>query len=78
MQFDPKLKVAMEEIKAVLKKHDIAGVVVLHNNDGPGHGHGEYAMVLDPSYSCASLNEGMVRLKELPKLCMAKLREIVW
>jgi hypothetical protein len=26
---DPKLKTAMEEIKAVLKKHDIAAVVVL-------------------------------------------------
>lgn len=54
--YSPKLKAAMEEIKAVLKKHDIAGVVALHTphiiegvrgTDGAG----EFLMELTPSYS---------------------------
>jgi len=65
MQFDPKLKNAMEEIKQILKNYDIAGIVVLHNNTGPDNGHGEYMMKIDPSYSCANLNDstGELRLK---------------
>lgn len=53
MQYSPKLKTAMEEIKAVLKKHDIAGFVVL--NDGAGFS--EYLNAISPSYSCAKLSE---------------------
>lgn len=34
MQYSPKLKVAMEEIKEILKKNDIAGFVVIHDSDG--------------------------------------------
>ena len=48
MEYSPKLKVAMEEIKEILNKHDIAGHVVLHTP-----GHGEYFTKVDPSYSCA-------------------------
>lgn len=65
MQYSPKLKKAMEEIKAVLKKHDIAGFAVLHTP-----GHVEYLNLINPSYSCALLQDGQfkVRLKtaELP------------
>jgi hypothetical protein len=43
-----KLKVAAEEIKEILRKHDIAAVVTLHSP-----GHGEYFFHLNPSYSCA-------------------------
>lgn len=43
-----KLKVAAEEIKEILKKHDIAGAVVLHTK-----GHGEHFIHLNTSYSCA-------------------------
>lgn len=50
MQYSPKLKMAMEEIKAVLKKHDIAGSIILHTP-----GFGEYAKVWEPSYSCVKL-----------------------
>jgi hypothetical protein len=32
MQYSPKLKKAMEEIKAVLNKHDIAASVILHTH----------------------------------------------
>ena len=52
-----KLKVAAEEIKEILKKHDIAGAVILHTP-----GHGEYFVQLNPSYSCAYMyNDKEVR-----------------
>jgi len=48
MQYSPKLKTAMEEIKEIMKKYDIAGIVSLHTP-----GHGEHFTRIDPSYSCA-------------------------
>jgi hypothetical protein len=59
MQFSPKLKKAMNEIKFILQKHDIAGVVVLHTP-----GHGEELCHLTPTYSCANLHaNGELRFK---------------
>ncbi len=54
MQYSPKLKVAMAEIKAILDKHDIAGIVHLHTP-----GHGEYLVKINPSYSCAWVQDGV-------------------
>jgi hypothetical protein len=52
-----KLKVAAEEIKDILRKHDLAAVVSLHSP-----GHGEYFAHLNPSYSCAYMyNDNEVR-----------------
>jgi hypothetical protein len=52
-----KLKVAAEEIKEILRKHDLAAVVSLHSP-----GHGEYFAHLNPSYSCAYMyNDNEVR-----------------
>lgn len=52
-----KLKVAAEEIKEILRKHDLAGVVSLHTP-----GHGEYFVHLNPTYSCAYMyNDNEVR-----------------
>lgn len=48
MKGNTKLKVAIEEIKDILKKHDIAGSVALHTD-----GHGEFMIYLNTSYSCA-------------------------
>jgi len=48
MTNEVKLKVAIEEIKDILRKHDIAGAVQLH-----APGCGEYMIHLNPSYSCA-------------------------
>ena len=48
----------MAEIKDILDKHDIAGCVVIHTP-----GHTEYALKLDPSYSCAKLERGQLRFK---------------
>ena len=72
MQYSPKLKKAAEEIKAILTKYDIAGVVLLHTP-----GHSEYLLLLDPSYSCANMNEktGEVRLKATEALHGKKKRD---
>ena len=51
MNYSPKLKKAMEEIKKILDEHDIAGFVALHTP-----GHGEYFMHLTPSYSCVQVD----------------------
>ncbi len=58
MQYSPKLKIAIEEIKEILKKHDIAAVVVLSAPDFV-----EYLTRIDPSYSCASFIEGGIRVR---------------
>jgi len=56
---DPKLKLAMEEIKEILKRHDIAAVVHLQSQ-----AHGEFFYHIDPSWSCATLSpEGRFRFK---------------
>lgn len=48
----------MEEIKAIVKKHDIGAMVVLHTP-----GHSEYYMNISPSYSCAKQEGDTVRIK---------------
>lgn len=58
MQYSPKLKKAMEEIKEVLKKHDIGGIVCLHNP-----GFQEYVNHLNPSYSAMTLTENESRFQ---------------
>lgn len=60
MQYSPKLKKVMEEIKAIIKKNDIAGFVVLHDEAG----FSEYVNQISPSYSCATINEeGNIRFR---------------
>lgn len=60
---DPKLKTAMEEIKAILDKHDIAAVVQLQSQQG-----GEFLYWLSPSWSCVTLtDEGQCRVKAAAK-----------
>lgn len=58
MQYSPKLKKAMEEIKSILKKHDIAGSIVLHTP-----GFSEYLNHIDTSYSCAKMESGGIRIR---------------
>jgi phosphopantetheinyl transferase (holo-ACP synthase) len=58
---DPKLIEAMEEIKAVLKKHDVAGVVILGSQS-----HAEYLFEVSPSWSCATLDEnGLLHVRAI-------------
>lgn len=58
MQYSPKLKKAAEEIKEILKKHDIAGMCVLHTP-----GFAEYINDISPSYSCAKREGDGIRIK---------------
>lgn len=47
MQYSPKLKKAMQEIEAIIKKNDIAGIVLLHEFN-----YSEFATIVQPSWSC--------------------------
>lgn len=58
MQYSPKLKMAMEEIKEILAKNDIAGFVVLHTP-----GFSEYLHALETSYSCANVNHNGINFR---------------
>jgi len=44
--YDPKLRVAMKEIDAVLAKHDIAALVALQSQT-----HSEFKMAIEPTWS---------------------------
>jgi hypothetical protein len=63
MQYSPKLKKAMEEMKAIIKKYDIAALIVLHSP-----GNSEYLNAITPSYSCMKWNGDELRIR-------AKLKE---
>jgi hypothetical protein len=63
MQYSPKLKKAMEEVKEIVKKYDIAALVVLHTP-----GCSEYLNHITPSYSCMKWNGDELRIR-------AKLQE---
>lgn len=58
MQYSPKLKKAAEQIKEILKEHDIAAVVVLHTP-----GHSEYLYQISPSYSIAKIEGNELRIR---------------
>ena len=58
MQYSPKLKKAAQEIQHILKKYDIAGVVVIHTP-----GHSEFVCSVSPSYSCAKITGDRLRVK---------------
>ena len=47
-----RLKISRTEIEAVLKKHDLAGAVVLHTP-----GMSEFFYDISPSYSCVRIDE---------------------
>ncbi len=51
-QFSAKLRQASAEIKAILKKHDIAGYIHLFEP-----GHIEYVLKINPSWSVVDVNE---------------------
>jgi len=62
MNYSPRLKKAMQEIEAILKREDIAGSIVLHRP-----GFAEHLLHISPSYSCATIHHGTkqdhIRLK---------------
>lgn len=58
MQYSPKLKKAIEQIKDILKEYDIAGFVVIHTP-----GFSEHLNYVNPSYSCAFIEGKQFRVK---------------
>lgn len=58
MQYSPKLKKAAEEIKEIMAKYDIAGMVVLHTP-----GFSEFVLNITPTYSCAWIQGERFRFK---------------
>lgn len=58
MQYSPKLKRAIQEIKDILSREDIAGVVIVHEP-----GFSEFLVKVDPTYSCAKIQDGQLRVK---------------
>lgn len=58
-----RLKIARLEIEALLRKHDLAGVVVLHTP-----GMTEFFYDIHPSYSCAWIDDFSQRLRLKSKL----------
>jgi hypothetical protein len=64
MQYSPKLKKAMEQIKKIVQENDLAAVVILHTIFGEAkgteegvhvQGFTEYLFEISPSYSAAKL-----------------------
>jgi hypothetical protein len=58
MQYSPKLKKMIEQIRQILIENDCAGSVVLHTP-----GFSEYLNHIAPSYSCAKIKDGAVKVK---------------
>lgn len=58
MQFDPKLKKAMEEIKGILAKHDVGAVIILHRP-----GFSEYLNKFNPTYGAVEINGDKITVK---------------
>ena len=58
MQYSPKLKKAIQQIKTILEENDIAGSIVLHAPN-----HSEFLLQISPSYSCAKLEGDNIRVR---------------
>ncbi len=70
MNFSPKLKRVMSEIKSILQDNDIAGVIVLHTQQH-GQYFTEFMLKLNPSKSCAKVEAGEIKIqakKDDPRL----------
>jgi len=72
MQYSPKLKIAMDEIKTILKKHDIAGLIILHTVQGQPivkngattvDGFAEFLYHINTSYSAATIENDRFKVK---------------
>jgi len=52
----------MAEIKAILEREDVAGIVIIHTPQ-----FSEFLFRIDPSYSCAAIEGDKLRIKALKK-----------
>jgi hypothetical protein len=63
---DEKLKAPLAEIRAIIKKHDIGGLIILGSRT-----HTDFGFELSPSWSCAKLeqdDQGRAGIRFLSKL----------
>lgn len=60
-KFDPKLKAAMEEIKAICQKNDVVGFISLASQT-----HGEYALSF-PKWSPVFIEDNVLRFRSVGK-----------
>jgi hypothetical protein len=58
MQYSPKLKKVMAQIKKILVENDVAGIVVIHSP-----GFSEFLVQIDTSYSCAKFEGDQLRVR---------------
>lgn len=58
MQYSPKLKKAMEQIKQIINENDLAAHVVLHTP-----GFSEYFLKIDPTYAAIEHSSNAVVIK---------------
>ena len=58
MQYSPKLKKVAKEINRILKKHDVPGVVILHDQH-----FSEYIFKLESNNNAVISHQGVVRIK---------------
>jgi hypothetical protein len=66
LQYDPKLKKAIAEVKAIFEKYDIGGVCMVHS---PEHQLSEFLNYVKPSYSCVSFENGGVHIRASVASC---------
>lgn len=62
MDYSPKLRNAMEEIKAILIKYDAAGSIIINAPDRGSH-FTEFLTHVSPSWSCVFLEGPRMRLR---------------
>lgn len=63
-KYSERLRTFMEEYKALVAKHDVAAIVILHEppkEDSPGYA--EYFVNLEPSYSAVKMEDGNVNIR---------------
>lgn len=58
MNYSPKLKKVVKEIEEILKREDVAGLVVVHTP-----GFSEYMIKLDPGYSCCKIEGNRIKIR---------------
>lgn len=59
MDYSPKLRAAMSEIRKIAEENDIAAFVLLHDKEG----YAEFLNRVDPSYSCIRVEDGQLRVR---------------
>lgn len=63
MKYNPKIREAMKEFKALLKKHDMGGTIILFTPSEQGDDFSEYHIGVETSWSCAFQEGEAIRVR---------------